>query len=160
MEISEIPHQSNPHQTLSPAPALQLLKPFVGIWQVAGQNLIGAPVGADAEVTGEQHYEWFPGSFFLVNRWERHFDDGSHLGLGMISYNPTTNSFSSVSFDNLGYSRSYKLYPQQNAWKFDGSNERATIEFSQDGQSYAEYWEISENGTNWTPLCRLEGQRI
>ena len=155
-----MPHQSNPHQTLSPAPALQHLKPFVGHWQVEGQNLTGALTGVDAQLRGEQVYEWLPGNFFLLSRWNRQFDDTQHAGLGIIEYDQESRFFHSRNYNSLGYARNYKLYQEQNAWKLDGPNERATIEFAPDGNSYAEYWEISEDGLGWTPLRRLEGKRV
>ncbi len=159
METSEIPHQSNPHQILSPAPDLQHLKIFVGRWHLEGQNLIGAPIGADLPVTGEQVYEWFSGNFFLLSRWERRFGDGSHLGMGVICYDTASHLFSSSNYDNLGYCRTYKLHQELGIWKINGTSERATIEFSADGRRYVEYWEISEDGDSWTPLCRLEGSK-
>ncbi len=160
METSAIPHQSNPHQVFTPPSALQHLKVFIGQWQINGQNLDGAPLGADLPVTGEQSYEWFPGHFFMISRWERQFGDGQYTGLGIISYDPATHFFSASNYDNLGYARTYKLYQEHGAWKYVGEQERATLEFSPDGNTYNEYWEIAEEGGNWMPLCRLEGRKI
>ena len=145
----------NQHTTVPPT-ALQQLEMFVGDWLVEGENLEGAPLAANTKVTGEVAYEWMPGGYFLVCDWDRKFENGAHIGMGIISYDDATKAFSATNYDNMGFIRTYALTNEGNVWKLDGDKERATIEFNKVDRSFTEYWEIAKEG-QWLPLCRLRG---
>lgn len=155
-DIDRRPHT----QHMEPAKELEQLIMFAGSWTVEGENLAGAPIGADTRLIGNVTYEWLPGNYFMVCRWNRHFGDATHIGIGVIGYKPDTNEFSTDNYDNLGDARTYTITAEQRTWKFTGDNERATMKFSEDGKTFSEYWEISKDGIIWHPLCDMKGTRV
>lgn len=144
----------------SPPNELEQLDIFVGKWNVEGQNLAGAPIQADAMVKGIATYEWQAGKFFLLSKWSRKFGDSSHIGMGITGYDPARGTFTTHTYDNIGLSKAYEVTVRRLTWKFAGPHERATMEFTPDGKTFTEYWEISTDGAQWEPLCRLTGVRV
>jgi len=139
---------------------LDQLDIFVGKWNVEGRNLEGAPVGTDSSVKGIATYEWLTGKFYLVTKWSRKFGSSSHIGIGIIGFDESTGFFKVNNYDNLGFARAYKLTTRRLTWKFSGTHERATMEFTPDGRNFTEYWEVSQDGSHWEPLCRLNGSKV
>lgn len=64
------------NQSKTPAPALQSLMGLVGSWKIEGKNSPAAPEEPETPVHGEDTYEWLPGNFYLVNRWQHLFKEG------------------------------------------------------------------------------------
>jgi hypothetical protein len=143
-----------------PIEELKKLQPFVGKWIVEGQNLSGAPVAPNTEVAGVQTYDWLPGNFFLVGKWDRQFDDSEHIGIGMFGYDLTKQEFYLNNYDNLGHAVTYDVDSYRHIWKFAGVKERATVIFSNDGQTFIEDWEILNDNFVWQPLCTLKSTKI
>jgi hypothetical protein len=144
-----------PAPTLAAGEDQRPLEVFVGTWRVNGQN--HDPV---APMTGEDSYEWLPGGFFLVNRWDRRIGNTQHTGLGVMGYDPASGTYRDNAFDNLGYVRMYRLSVAGRVWTFTGPYERATYRFSDAGGTIAVQWERSRDGRHWTPLCDITLTRI
>ena len=145
----------------TPNPALQQLERFAGKWKISGHNYIDAPNDAGAHIThGEQTYDWLPGKFFLVGKWDRTFEGGErHAGISLISFDEATQSFKSDGYDNLGYNRIYKMTGDGRTWKYEGEHERATLTFSEDGKRYTDEWEIRTEA-GWEKLCHMEAHKV
>lgn len=143
-----------------PCDELKKLQIFAGKWIVEGQNLSGALLAPNTEIAGVQTYDWLPGNFFLVGKWDRQFDNDEHIGIGIFGYDPTTQEFNLTNYDNMGFVRDYHVSFYRNIWKFNGEKERATIIFSSDGQTYIEDWEILKDNYSWQPLCTLKSKKI
>ena len=159
METIEINH--NKHTPTTPSKELQQLSIFLGKWQVEGQNHEHVPHGPCNKVAGEESYEWMPGEFFLISKWDRHVGEVNHIGIGLIHYDAESGFFSADHYDNFGFNRTYLLVQDRNVWKYIGDKERATIEFNRNGNSYTENWEVShDHGATWKPLCSLLGRRM
>ncbi len=137
-----------------------LLAAFIGKWAIEGQNFAKAPVSASSEVQGIETYEWLPGGFFVVYRWDRHFATATHTGLGMISHDESNHTFSCTNYDNIGYKRTYEILYENEEWTFSGTKQRAIIQFNEDGNSFTEDWEILDENKKWQPLCHLKAKRI
>jgi len=60
----------------------------------------------------------------------------------------------------MGYVRTYKIVNEEGMWKFTGEKERATLQFSANGNGFTENWEIFTEEENWQPLCKLQAKRI
>lgn len=143
-----------------PAKELKLLEVFVGKWNVEGENISTTPEAPHRRISGEQSYEWLPGGFFLVSGWDRRFENTSHRGLGVISFDATKNTFALCNYDNLGFARKYVMQVEGNIWKFIGEKKRGYIEFSNNGKNFRELWESSEDGNHWKALCSLKGTKV
>ncbi|CAN5492175.1 hypothetical protein BH09BAC3_BH09BAC3_38510 [soil metagenome] len=159
MDSVELNHKNDTH--ITPAKELQQLSIFLGKWQVEGQNHENAPVGPGNKINGEETYEWMQGEFFMISKWDRQIGEVNHTGIGLIHYDTESGFFSADQYDNLGYNRTYLLVQDKNVWKLIGNNERATIEFNKNGNSFTENWDInSDDGAMWKPLCSLMGRRM
>ncbi len=144
----------------TPPKELEQLDIFLGKWNVEGQNIKGVTIEADSFVKGIATYEWLAGKFYLIAKWSRKFDNLSHIGIGIIGYDKSAGAFIANNYDNIGFAREYKLTSKRLTWKFSGAHERATMEFTPDGRNFTEFWEVSDDGSNWEPLCRLNGSKV
>jgi hypothetical protein len=136
-----------------------LLEAFIGNWAVEGENFVVGPNEAQTDVKGIETYEWLNGGFFMVYKWDRYFGTESHKGIGIISHDELEHTFQINNYDNMGYAKSYRITYQHETWSFAGENERATIQFGPDGNSFSEKWEVCQQKT-WKTLCLLTGKRI
>lgn len=150
----------DPHQKREPGPLHEQLTPFIGRWKVKGKNAPLAPDAPSTEVTGEETYEWLPGGFFVLNRWDRRLGhDGRHIGTGILGVGPSEQAYTSDSFDNLGYHRHYELSVAGRVWTFRGEFERAVLTFGPSAADFHVQWELSKDGSSWQPLCELQGTK-
>ena len=88
-------------------------------------------------------------------------DNGEHQGISILGFDEEAKKLFTKSFDNLGFERKYTLENENNKWKFSGDKERATREFSNDGKSYTEHWEIKKQRRAMdTTMCNEWNKRI
>jgi uncharacterized protein DUF1579 len=157
--IRSRPVRDDTRPAFDPTPAAgaeqQRLDVIAGTWRVDGEN--HDPI---APMTGEDSYDWLPGGFFLINRWDRRIGDTQHTGLGVFGYDAASRSYRNNAFDNLGYVRMYRLVIAGRTWTFTGPREQATYRFSEGGSTIAVQWQRSRDGTVWTPLCDITLTRI
>jgi hypothetical protein len=144
----------------TPGPAHHQLESLVGSWKIRGHNRSNVPGTPDSEVKGEESYEWIPGNFFLLYRWDRRFNEGSHKGIGLIGYDDKTQKYFMNSADSMGFARVYDLEFEDHAWKITGPWERAMIKIGTGGQLMKIHWEFTQDGKKCQPLCDLLGQRM
>jgi hypothetical protein len=144
-----------------PEPSLEIkkLQVFAGKWLVEGQHFSEAPFAANTAFTGVQTYDWLPGNFYLVGKWDRQFNDEEHIGIGMYSFHMDTKEFYLTTYDNMGYERTYKIDSYRHIWKFTNDNQRGTIIFSSDEETFIEDWEIFKD-YSWRPLCTLKCTKL
>ena len=136
-----------------------LLEAFVGKWAVEGENYPVGPNEAQTTVKGIETYEWLSGGFFILYKWDRYFGFDNHNGIGMISHDELKHTFQLNNYDNMGYAKSYQIIFENESWNFTAESERAIIQFSADGNSFSEKWEVRDKLT-WKTLCLLTGKRI
>ena len=149
----------NPRDS-KPGTEHQLLSALAGDWQVSGHNFNGAGKPGSA-VSGEAHYEWLPGGFFLVGRETARFDAQEHITMMVFSYDDQQPSHFVRFFDNGGFSRLYAVTIEARAWQLAGKLERARIEFSEDRSSARYYWErTQDDGKSWMALCEFIATKL
>ena len=158
-DLLAVPGNEATESTPRIGPEHRRLDPFVGTWKVTGENAGAAPMSPNTNVTGEESYEWLTGGFFLVGRWDRHFDGNRHTGTSIIRYDPSADEYSAYSVDNLGFARTYRLTEREGVWSFAGPWERATIKFSNRGNAMEIHWEKTKDGSTWEPLCDLQATK-
>jgi hypothetical protein len=151
--------RTNTESTPVVTDAHQRLESFIGTWAVVGENRGAAPNAPDTPVTGEEHYTWLPGRFFLLGHWDRRFGDDRHIGINIIRYDPTTEQYSSYNVDNLGFARTYRVTQRDGVWSFTGDWERATWRLGADDRTMTIDWETTRDGETWAPLCHLEATK-
>ncbi|HET6227770.1 MAG TPA: DUF1579 family protein [Bacteroidia bacterium] len=144
-----------------PEPSIELkkLQVFVGKWLVEGQNFSEAPFAANTDFTGVQTYDWLPGNFYMVGKWDRQFSEEEHIGIGMYGFHPDTRELCLTTYDNRGDERAFTIDSYRHIWKFTGKNMRGTIIFSSDEQTFIEDWELLKNFA-WVPLCTIKSTKL
>lgn len=154
------PGAEDPQAALEPPFELRQLEPFIGRWKTEGRNHPAAPSAPNAEVVGEMSFEWMPGRFFVMGRWDRTIGRMWHRGINMIGYEEAEGAFFSQHFDNFGYPRTYRLEELDGIWRFTGEWERSRLVFGADNQSFEETWELTKDGTIWQPVCEMRSVKL
>jgi len=136
------------------------LEVFVGKWAIEGQSYAYAANTDEIEVKGIATYEWLAGGFFLCYKWDRYFGFENHKGTGIISHDENAHSFAITNYDSQGNIKSYQISHDTSVWQFEGKQERAAIQFDEEGNFYVETWEILLPKKGWQPLCKLHARKI
>ncbi len=136
-------------------PALKQLDVFVGKWTGEGQFLEGATGAENAPIVAEETYEWLPGGFFLVYRGCSDFGKGKLEALRVIGYDASSMTYTMHAYDSIGFERVYQGTVNGDVWHFKGEAERVTLTLSDDDKVVSTYWERSNDGEHWIPLCKI-----
>jgi len=129
-------------------PEHEKLAVFVGDWRGEGSGGAGTPM------TTRETYDWVEGKFFLVTRFDQKVGGASHIGEGLIGYDPEARTYFFNMVDNLGYARAYEVRGLgRDVWRFIGLRERATLTIQ--GERMNVRWEHRPNGGDWAPLCEF-----
>jgi hypothetical protein len=129
---------------------------FAGRWQAEGQAY-----GPDeGRMFSDETWEWLPGGFFLVCRFNARVGESAHKGIGYLSWDEARGVHTCRLIDNLGFDRLYDLSANGRVWTFRGERERAIYAFSEDGRSIDIRWEFAEEGGDFRPLCELRATRV
>ena len=134
-------------QGAAPDPALKVFDRFIGTWDMQGRTL-------DSNVpnmTARASYEWLPGGFFVLQRFQADFMGMEIDSFEVIGYDPETGTFPSTVYSNMvGTPLSYR-------WEIDGDEVKITTE--ELGATFRGEW--SEDGARlsggWRPIPGREG---
>lgn len=137
------------------SPQHRAMEIFAGQWTITGKNGEGAGSAAGSAVNATGDYRIMPGGFFLEIRETADFDGNAHITLMVMGYDPNSETYPVHFFNNTGYTRTYTGSLRKNSWTLTGKLERASYTFGEDGNSYTAYWERTQDGINWLPLCEL-----
>ena len=142
-----------------PGPEHSRLDVFLGTWKAEGTAAPGSP--SPGRMRTEDTYEWFPGSFFMVQSGTLQINDekpAPHMWI--LGYDAPNECYFVHAFDSLGDFRVYRLTVRDRTWTYVGEWERATLTFSEDGRSYTAHWEQTKDGSQWQVLCDITGNRV
>ncbi|HSU14348.1 DUF1579 family protein [Longimicrobium sp.] len=134
-------------------PEHDALDAFAGSWRTEGALGEGASGAAGTRVTGTESYEWLPGGWFMVNRWDREMGGSRHTGIGVVGIDPDAGALVTRAFDNLGFARVYATQVRGGVMTLTGERERGTV--TARGGGLEIHWERTEDGETWLPLCDL-----
>jgi hypothetical protein len=140
------------------------LEMFVGQWRAEGlvygsrdQSIADPKVNARPwKSTHSAH--WHSGHFFLVHDEKAHAGSDPFDTLSVMGVDAQTGRLFARCFDNLGHERRYDLRVDGRRWTFEGTTERALIDFSADGRTQRIVWEWKPRG-RWLPLCERTAVR-
>jgi hypothetical protein len=91
---------------------------------------------------------------FLLNRGELQVADNESVQhLWIFGYDASRGTYVIHAVDGQGNFREYQARVRDRVWTIAGQWERARLEFSPDGNSFTAHWDISKDGSTWTPLC-------
>jgi hypothetical protein len=140
---------------------METLEPLVGEWHMAA-GLSPDPTAAPLASTT---FEWLAGHRFLIQRWEVDHPDAPD-GIAIIGVDPTRGTYLQHYFDSRGVARVYDMTFADGVWELERSasepdfSQRFTGRFSPDGESIVGRWEMSRDGSNWSPDFNLTYRRV
>jgi Protein of unknown function (DUF1579) len=156
-QSSDLPTPSAEHKQLGV---------WVGKWNAEGQSYAEGHSNKSLQVssvkmTSVETFEWLLDGFFLVHRWDGHVDDAEFKGMEVIGYDASSQTYCSRFFDNAGNAPTYQVTVRDNVWTYIGELQRATFEFSDDGNTMTTHWDWKKSDDdNWLPLCDLKVTKV
>jgi uncharacterized protein DUF1579 len=155
-----------PAQAPTPGPEHRRLEMFVGKWTQVGEAQ-ASPYGPAAKLTSVDTYEWMPGGFFMLHRWEAQQGTVAFKATEILGYDARNRVYTTHLFDNFGNSGSYKMTVQGNTWTTTGDSEvggkplkeRCTMVFGNPPTSFTGKCEYSHDGAKWLPNFTLTSTR-
>jgi hypothetical protein len=113
------------------------LEVFLGTWEATGEIEIE---GATTRIRTHSTYEWLPGGYFLVHRFESHLAGGKVIeGIEILGFDDEGQRYTAHAFDSLGIATAYEVTVEGN------SGDKMTI---------------SRERPDGEPLANLEGKRV
>lgn len=133
-------------QSPTPGPEHKRLEIFVGEWKTEGE-ILASEAGPASRLVAVDRYEWLPGGFFLLHHVNGRMGDVEVKALEIIGYDPSSQTYTTHSFDNHGNSSAYQASLRDRDWKNTGESERFNGVFSEDGHILTGRWEQSRDGS-------------
>jgi len=134
---------------------LERLNAFVGKWRTEGE-IRSAPTTQAIEFTATDTYEWLPGGYFLLHRFDADMPDGYVSGIEVIGHSPEGMTYPMYSFDSRGNMSIMQARVEGIRWAFTGESIRFTGGFSDGAKIFAGVWEIrSGEGAHWQPWMEV-----
>lgn len=144
---------------------VERLRVFVGKWRAEGESYAAGQVADDPRASrvpwvSEETYEWLPGGFFLLHRWDAMVGAYPFKGTEIVGYDNKRGCYFSHLFDNAGHHAEYRVSVDGRIWTFSEPDTRAVATFSDDADRIAFNWEWCSGGKGWLPLCERTARRI
>lgn len=152
--------ESDTAQPSGPSPEHKRLEAFVGTWRTEGE-IRASSSGPAARFHATDVYEWLPGGFFLVHRWDAHMPDGETKGIEIIGYDGASRTYLMHFFDNQGNTGIMRGSVESGIWRFTGETLRFTGGFQDDGNTLVGVWEQrSGEGSDWRPWMDVKLTKV
>ena len=151
-----IPELGAPHERLGV---------FVGKWHAKGDSYAAGQIKDNPRAViekwiSDETFEWLPGKFFIMQRWDAKTGANEFNGIAIISFDAETGNYVTRSYENHGFIRDYVTRVDGDVWTFTGKSERARVEFSDGGATQSITWEWKPDGKTWLPLCDRTAKRV
>jgi hypothetical protein len=137
---------------------------FLGKWHAEGASFavgqtIENPRGAIEKWISDETYEWLPGNFFLMQRWDAMTGVNEFKGTAIIHYDAQAGTYMTRAYENHGFINDYITRVDGHIWTFAAETNRGRIEFVDSGNTQNINWEWRTDGINWLPLCDRVARR-
>ena len=137
---------------------------FVGMWESRGTSFADGQQSNDPRAsavpwTSDEHYEWLPGGFFLLHRWDALAGTREFKGTEIIGHDEANGGYFTRFFDNAGFHPEYTASVDGDVWKFVEPSTRATLTVRDGGNRIEHVWEWLQDGA-WLPLCERTATRL
>jgi hypothetical protein len=152
-------------QLPEPSAAHRRLGVFVGRWHAEGESYADGqradePLASAVPWTSEESYEWLPGGFFMLHRWDAMAGRRVFKGAEIIGYDEAEGGYFTRFFDNAGNHPEYRAAVDGDVWTFTEPATRATVRVSDGGDRMRFNWEWRNGSSDWLPLCDRVARRI
>lgn len=143
---------------------LNKLQAFIGKWHAEGTSYAegqdrNTPYASAVPWTSDESYEWLPGNFFVLHKWDAKAGDKVFIGTEIIGYDKIKNQFFTHFFDNAGFHLTYKATVEGDVWDFTELDTQAKVTIN-DSATITYHWEWKNGGSSWLPLCDRVAKRI
>jgi hypothetical protein len=143
-----------------PGPEHRRLEVFVGNWDTEG-TITKSPFGPRVRFRALDSYQWVPGGFFLLHRWDAHMPDGRTQGIEVIGYDAAKGTYTLRSFDSAGNTEIMTGTVTGDTWTFEGKTLRFRGGFRDGGNTLAGMWEQrSDDAAPWVYLMDVKLSKI
>ena len=151
-----MPKRAGPHERL---------QAFIGKWHADGSSYAVGQTKQNPRSTTEkwlsdETFEWLPGQFFVLQRWDAMTGSNPFQGTAIISWDDTNKNFVTRSYENHGFVRDYLTSVDGETWTLTGDTERASVEFTDGGNTQKIAWEWRQTGDSWLALCERTAKRV
>ena len=155
----------NSKQPARPGAGHKRLNVFVGKWRAQGDSYGDGQQADDPRAsavpwTSEEIYEWLPGGFFLLHRWDAQAGQRVFNGTEIIGYDAAKGRYFTRFFDNGGNYLDYLAEVDGGVWIFSEARTRATVTVEKGGKRMSFNWEWRNGGRKWLPLCDRVASRV
>jgi hypothetical protein len=121
-------------------PEQRRLESFVGTWNTEG-TIMADPTGPARSFRALDTYEWVPGGFFLLHRWDAHMPDGRTQGVEIIGYDAGNGTYRVHSYDSAGNYDVMTATVTDEMWTFQGKTLRFRGGFHDGGKTLIGIWD-------------------
>lgn len=131
---------------------------FIGKWHAEGTSCATGrtkqdPRGKTEKWLSDETFEWLPGRFFVLQRWDATTGANVFQGTAVISWDEPNQRYTMRSYENHGFIRDYVTRIDGSVWTFTGDTERARVAFTDGGNTQNIAWEWRQPGEDWLPSC-------
>jgi hypothetical protein len=143
---------------------LKKLQVFIGKWHAEGKSYADRqdknnPYASAVPWMSDETYEWLPGNFFVLHKWNAMAGDREFIGTEIIGYNKSEKKFFTNFFDNAGFHPIYEATLEGNIWNFSEENTKARVTLTYK-DTILFNWEWRNEGSDWLPLCDRVARRV
>jgi Protein of unknown function (DUF1579) len=147
------------HQSV-PGPEHRRLEAFVGSWDTEG-TIWANPSGPGLGFRAIDRYEWVPGGFFVLHRWDAHMPDGRTQGVEILGYDAARATYTVHSFDSAGNADVMTATVADDTWTFEGKSLRFRGSFRDGGKSLVGVWDRrTDDGAGWKQLMDVKLSKV
>ena len=148
-----------------PSAGHKRLNVFVGKWRAQGDSYGDGQQADDPRASAvpwrsKEIYEWLPGGFFLLHRWDAQAGQRIFKGTEIIGYDAVKGRYFTRFFDNGGNHLDYLAEVDGDVWIFSEARTRATVTVEKGGKHMTFNWEWRNGGRKWLPLCDRVASRV
>jgi hypothetical protein len=149
----------------TPTSSHRQLDAFIGKWHAEGASYADGQQAADPLASAvpwrsNESYEWLPGGFFVLHRWDAMIGERVFKGTQILGFDGNEGGFFTRLFDNAGNHPEYHAEVVGDTWTFTDKSTRATVTIANDGNEMRFNWEWREDGEKWLPLCDRVARRV
>lgn len=148
----------------SPITEMNFLNVFIGKWHHEGKSYAEGqdkdnPLASAVLWKSDESYEWLPGNYFIIHKWNAMVGKNSFIGTEIIGYNKEKNQYFTHHFDNSGFHPKYIAMVRGNIWNFSEPDTRVEITINSSNLLTLK-WEWRNGNSDWLPLCDRTATRV
>jgi hypothetical protein len=149
-----------------PGAEYKRLDQFVGSWTTVGTTQSAHQAGT-GKLASTETYEWMPGGYFLVHRWDGQVSSVPLNGFEVLGFDGRIKAYTSRFFDSMGTSGTLRATPQGNAWTWAGDADAAGKPMKQrctmilvNPDTFTTRCEYSPDGFKWQIALESRSTRV